>query len=119
MRIAEQFKPQKIILFGSYAYGKPNEDSDVDYMVIFRQRDVDDRGIDIRMAIDFDFPVDLLVRSASVFERRIRMGDQFLIDINTAGKVLYEAAHEGVGPKSGGQLRHSKPGITRKKIAQL
>ena len=34
MRIAEQFKPQKIILFGSYAYGKPNEDSDVDLMVL-------------------------------------------------------------------------------------
>ena len=32
--IADEFQPDKIILFGSYAYGTPNEDSDVDLLVI-------------------------------------------------------------------------------------
>jgi predicted nucleotidyltransferase len=99
MRIAEHFKPQKIILFGSYAYGKPNEDSDVDYMVLMRGTKSEDRALDIRMAIKFDFPVDLLVRSPAVFERRIAMGDFFLMDIKEKGKVLYEAARQSLGLK--------------------
>ncbi len=33
-RIASEFRPERIILFGSYAYGKPNEDSDVDLLVL-------------------------------------------------------------------------------------
>jgi predicted nucleotidyltransferase len=119
MRIAEQFKPQKIILFGSYAYGKPNEDSDVDFMVLVRGRDADSHDDRIRTGMNFEFPVDLLVRSATEFDRRIKMGDQFLIDINSAGKVLYEAADKGVGNQSRGRLRNRRARTARKKIAQL
>jgi predicted nucleotidyltransferase len=119
MRIAVQFKPQKIILFGSYAYGTPNEDSDVDYMILVRGRNVDAQETNIRMGTDFDFPVDLLVRSASECDRRIKMGDQFLIDIDTAGKVLYEAADKGVGSQSRGRLRNSGPRIACAKVSQL
>jgi predicted nucleotidyltransferase len=119
MRIAEQFKPQKIILFGSYAYGKPNEDSDVDYMVLMRGRNVEDRALDIRMAIKFSFPVDLLVRSPSRFERRIAMGDFFLTEIKEKGKVLYEAPDKGMGRKSRGRLRQRQSRVSRTKAAQL
>jgi predicted nucleotidyltransferase len=119
LQIAERFKPERIILFGSYAYGKPNEDSDVDFMVLVRGLNVDEQETNIYMGMNFTFPVDLLVRSTSEFNRRIKMGDQFLIDINTAGKVLYEAADKGVGGKSRGRFRHGKSGVARKKVAQL
>jgi predicted nucleotidyltransferase len=32
--IAEEFRPDKIVLFGSYAYGTPHENSDVDLLVV-------------------------------------------------------------------------------------
>lgn len=86
-------------------------------MILVRGRNVDDRSLDIRMAIDFDFPVDVLVRSSTEFNRRNRMGDQFLIDINTAGKVLYEASDKRVAGKSRGVLRNRKPGVARQKVA--
>jgi predicted nucleotidyltransferase len=41
-RVAKQFNPERIILFGSYAYGKPREDSDVDLLVVLRHETVDD-----------------------------------------------------------------------------
>ncbi len=110
MKIAEQFKPQKIILFGSYAYGKPNEESDVDLMILMRRVKAD-RALDVRMAIKFDFPVDVLVRSTAVFERRIAMGDFFLMDIKEKGKVLYETTDQGMGRKSRRRLpiRKARP----------
>lgn len=62
--VAERFKPQRIVLFGSYAYGKPNQDSDVDLLVVMpedrRQRR---KAVEIREAINADFPLDLLVRT--------------------------------------------------------
>jgi len=119
MRIAEKFKPQKIILFGSYAYGKPNAESDVDLMVLMRGRNVEDRAIDVRSAIEFSFPVDLLVRSPAVFERRIAMGDFFLMDIKEEGKVLYEALDEIAGRQGRGGLRVTKARIPGKKSTQL
>jgi predicted nucleotidyltransferase len=46
-RIAERFEPDKIILFGSYAYGTPHEESDVDLLVIMRCRNAIDQSIRI------------------------------------------------------------------------
>ena len=46
-RIAERFQPDKIILFGSYAYGKPHEESDVDLLVIMRTKNAIDQSIRI------------------------------------------------------------------------
>ena len=104
-QIAAQFQPQRIILFGSYAYGTPSTDSDVDLLVLIKGTRVHDRALGIREAIDFKFPVDLLVRSPDEFNRRLRWGDQFLREIQRKGKVLYEAADARVGEKSRGRLR--------------
>jgi uncharacterized protein len=117
--IAERFKPERIILFGSYAYGKPNEHSDVDYMVLFNGRKVSDRDLDIRAVIKFDFPVDLLVRSRAEFERRIALEDFFLREINDKGVVLYEAADQGVGEKSGRRLHQRRTRVSRAKVAKF
>ena len=66
--IARGFHPQKIVLFGSYAYGKPTEDSDVDLLVIMnRTRLKGERmSVRIRHAIPRDFPLDLLVRTPAL-----------------------------------------------------
>jgi predicted nucleotidyltransferase len=93
-RVARQFKPERIILFGSYAYGKPTADSDVDLLVVMRhnQRNVE-KAIEIRLALDAHFPLDLLVRTPERIQERIALGDFFMREIVTKGEVLYEAAH--------------------------
>jgi len=93
-QVAKQFNPQKIILFGSYAYGRPSEDSDVDILVIMP---FDGRGTqkatEILMALDPRFPIDLLVRTPEQIKTRVALGDFFLREITQKGKILYEAVN--------------------------
>jgi uncharacterized protein len=104
--IASQFKPRKIILFGSYAYGTPTADSDVDLLIITPYRGESHKiATQIRMAIDIPFPADILVRSPAEFRTRIRLNDFFMRDIEQRGEVLYDAGNSGVGKKSGRRLR--------------
>jgi len=99
--IARKYNPERILLFGSYANGCPNADSDVDILVVFHGNgDVADRSLKIRTALNPDFPLDLLTRSAGVISRRIKQGDYFLREITETGKTLYEAGHKNVGGKS-------------------
>lgn len=93
-RIAEEFKPKRIILFGSYAYGKPTPDSDVDLLVIFAGRGSRaDESLDIRIRLDPRFPLDLLTRSAGEVAKRIAWNDWFLQEVMEKGKVLYESGN--------------------------
>ena len=96
--VARRFKPRKIILFGSYAYGKPTEDSDVDLLVImpFEGRS-SEKATEIRLRVRSTFPLDLLVKTPDTVRKRIAMEDFFLREITQKGKLLYEAAHAGVG----------------------
>jgi predicted nucleotidyltransferase len=93
--VARQFKPQKIILFGSYAYGHPTEDSDVDILVImpFQGRNPE-KATEIWMATKPRFPIDIMVRKPEELQKRLKMGDFFLREITEKGKVLYEASHK-------------------------
>src|SRR5438309_6675819 len=91
-QIAERFQPEKVILFGSYAYGTPTPDSDVDLLVVMPARDQFSQAVRIAEAIERGFPLDLLVRTPRVLEQRLRWGDWFLREIVTRGKVLYEKA---------------------------
>jgi predicted nucleotidyltransferase len=89
--IAREFRPRKIVLFGSYAYGKPTEDSDVDVLVIMpfnRQRGR--KSLEIRQRIPADFPLDLIVRTPEFIARRLRWGDCFIQEILAKGHILYE-----------------------------
>jgi predicted nucleotidyltransferase len=97
-QIARQFHPDKIILFGSYAYGNPTPDSDVDLLVIMPTRNQIEQAVRIDEAIDErGFPLDLLVRTPKTLADRLRWGDSFLREIMDRGKVLYEKDHGGVG----------------------
>lgn len=96
--IARQFQPEKIILFGSYAYGEPTSDSDVDLLVVmpFDGRSVH-KEIEIRQAIRAPFALDLLVRSSQQIQQRLDMGDFFIRDIVEKGRVIYETDYARVG----------------------
>ncbi len=91
-KIVALFHPQKVILFGSHAYGAPTKDSDVDILVIMETplRPVE-QAVEIRRAVDFPFPVDLLVRTPEQVKYRLEIGDIFLKEIMTEGQMLYEA----------------------------
>src|SRR5213595_2895910 len=92
-QVAERFHPEKIILFGSYAYGTPHEESDVDLMVIMQARNVIDQSIRIGLAFERQFSVDLHVRTPRQVERGLKENDRdwFLWEVMTKGKVLFEA----------------------------
>ena len=92
--VARRFHPQRIILFGSYAYGQPTRDSDVDLLVVIRHRKRNvEKAIEISRTVDAPFPMDLLVRTPARVEERIALGDFFMREIVIKGEVLYEAPH--------------------------
>jgi predicted nucleotidyltransferase len=91
-RIAREFRPRRIVLFGSYAEGKATPDSDVDLLVILpRKGKAVEKSVAIRLATRPTFPLDLLVRTPAEVRKRLAMGDTFIRDILEKGKVLYEA----------------------------
>lgn len=92
-KVARAFRPKKVILFGSYAYGRPEEASDVDILVIMPTplRSVE-QAIEIRRTVRSSFPLDLIVRTPEQIEERLSLGDFFIKEVLVKGRVLYEAA---------------------------
>lgn len=97
-QIATQFEPKQIILFGSYAYGTPRPESDVDLLIVMETplRERDQRW-KIREAINYNFGLDLIVRKPEILAQRLEWGDFFLREITEKGKVVYESTHNGIG----------------------
>src|SRR5882762_5489194 len=93
-QIAAEFRPQRIVLFGSYAYGEPTHDSDVDLLVVlpFTGRPVR-KAIEIRSRVRPKIPIDLMVRTPDQLADRIEQGDWFMREIVEKGRTLYEADH--------------------------
>lgn len=87
--VVERFHPEKIILFGSHAYGTPHADSDVDILVIMPVRNQLDAAVRISLAVDPPFPLDIIVRTPKNMKWRLAEGDSFLQEITSKGKVLY------------------------------
>ena len=94
-QIAREFNPDRIILFGSHAYGQPGDDSDVDILVVlpFKGKPVR-KAIEIRNRINPGIPVDLIVRTAAQVAERIANNDWFMREIVEKGRTLYEANHD-------------------------
>src|SRR5438270_2217593 len=99
-QVADRFRPDKIILFGSYAYGTPHQDSDVDILVVMPAKNELSQATRIRLAVERRFPMDLIVRTPGNLRWRLEQGDWFLREIVSRGKVLYEKANPRVGAKS-------------------
>lgn len=94
-RIVEEYHPLKVILYGSYAYGTPDADSDIDMLIIkdTRERFID-RFVEVkRLVADSNrrIPFEPIVLTPGEIERRLAIGDQFIQEIMTRGKVLYAA----------------------------
>ena len=92
-KILKEYQPKMIILFGSYAYGEPTEDSDIDLLII---KDTEKRPIDRwvevkRLLRDFTrtFPVSPLVYTSKEIEERTAIRDFFIEEILEKGEVLY------------------------------
>ena len=90
-KIVEHFHPDKVILFGSRAWGEPTRESDLDLLVVM---DVD--GSPIRKASEISriarprfLPMDIIVRTSDEIEHRREIGDPFIKMIMNKGKMLY------------------------------
>ena len=95
--IRRKYKPQKIVLFGSYARGRPTEDSDIDLFIV-KETDARmvDRFVEVKRLIydpQLRIPVSPLVYTPQELEERLNMGDDFVKEIMSEGMVLYEETH--------------------------
>lgn len=93
--IAEKFNPEKIILFGSHAYGKPTAWSDVDLLVVMEtpKGELETIMEIVRSLPPILFSVDILARSSNTIKKREMMGDQFMKEIIVKGRILYARDH--------------------------
>ncbi len=102
----KQIHPYKIILFGSYAYGDADQDSDIDLLVVTDSAAFPknyQEKIDIYLAvarvirdIRKQTPVDLIVHTRSMHKKFIELGSMFSREILQKGIVLYETDHKRV-----------------------
>lgn len=94
-QIATRFQPERIILFGSHAYGEPHPGSDVDMLVVMETPLKEaEQAVRICQRIDYHFGLDLIVRTPATLRRRLALGDSFLREIVDQGIVLYERPHD-------------------------
>ena len=87
------YRPEKIILFGSYAYGRPRKDSDIDLLIIkqTKARHID-RAVKIREIIKDEnrfFAIEPLVYTPYEIKKRLEMEDDFIKTILEKGVILY------------------------------
>lgn len=89
----KKYKPKRVILFGSRAWGKPGKDSDIDLLIIKKTKQNPYKRIpEARSYLhDVDQAFDLLVLTPAEVEKRLRLGDFFIENIIKKGKVLYES----------------------------
>jgi len=90
--VVEEFAPQRVILFGSYAHGDATPDSDVDLLVVMRtKKRTIQQALEIRQCIPCPFPLDLLVRTPRDVRERLALRDCFLETVINKGRTLYES----------------------------
>ena len=94
-RLRDEYSPEKIILFGSYADGSSRPDSDIDLLIIKQTRDrFIDRWISVRRILsdkNRSIGLETLVLTPEEIANRISIGDQFIADIMMNGRLLYAA----------------------------
>lgn len=105
-QVVGRFHPEKIILFGSHASGRPHKDSDVDILVVMPARNQLEQAFKIRLAIPAPFSMDLIVRTPHNIQWRLQEGESFLTEIVSNGKVLYEKDDRRMGAKSRSRPHH-------------
>ena len=90
-KIAVDFNPDKIVLFGSYAYGNARVDSDIDLLVIMPfEGSSFSKSLEILNRLDLHIPIDLIAKRPEEVKRRYLEYDPFIREAIDKGKVLYE-----------------------------
>ncbi len=94
-RIVSELKPEKIILFGSYAYGNPTQDSDVDLLIIMETNGKNKEMYRAASMLLYprQFPVDIIIKTPKEVEDALKGGKDnsfFIREIVKKGKVLYD-----------------------------
>jgi predicted nucleotidyltransferase len=88
--IVAQCAPEKVIFFGSHAYGKPTNDSDIDLFVVANIRGIASERIrTVRRAVPDQVAVEIVVRTPEEVERSLKGRDWFVKEVFQEGKVLY------------------------------
>lgn len=92
-KLLAEYAPQKVILFGSYAYGNPRPDSDIDLLVVKETSErFIERWVTVRRILsdpERTLPLETIVLTPEEVSRRLAIGDQFLAEIMEKGEVLY------------------------------
>ena len=93
--VIDAYQPEKIILFGSYAYGQPDADSDLDLLIIKKTSErFIERWINVRQIVsdpERSIPFEPIVLTPDEVQERLAAGDQFVEEIIKKGEVLYAA----------------------------
>ncbi len=91
-KIVKEFNPEKIILFGSYAWGNPTDDSDIDFFIIKKSElPRVERQMELRRKLwGSGIPMDLLVYTPEEVKKRLDIEDPFTEYVLKHGKVLYQ-----------------------------
>jgi predicted nucleotidyltransferase len=119
-RIVAEFQPDRVILFGSYAYGEPTADSDVDLLVVMPYKGRPYRkAAAIASRCPDPFPMDMLVRSRDDVRRRVAMNDWFMREVVEKGVVLYDADDKRVGVQGRRRLERRSDRLQVAQVAQL
>lgn len=94
-RLRAEYDPEKIILFGSFAHGTTQADSDLDLLIV---KQTNERFIDrwsrVRQILSDPsrtIALETLILTPQEISERLARGDQFLAEILTHGRVLYAA----------------------------
>lgn len=114
-RIVERLQrihPDRVILFGSYAYGKPHKDSDIDLIVVLNKHGIGKtyrEKVKNRMLvgrelleIEREVPIDTLVYTLDEWKLLLKQNSAFSRLIRQKGVMLYEADHTGMDEQSKG-----------------
>ncbi len=96
-----ELNPYLILLFGSYAYGTPHEDSDIDLLVVTKDNFIpknfeEKHKIYLQVSrkirhIKMQIAVDLIVHTLPMYEKFIKQDSSFAHEITTQGKIIYES----------------------------
>ena len=94
-RLVSEYALQKIILFGSYAFGRPNEDSDIDLFIIKETSERLPQRMDrvrrLLTGAHRGIPFDPIILTPQEVDQRLKAGDQFIAEIIQRGEILHAA----------------------------
>lgn len=90
LKIAQEYNPEKIILFGSFAWGKPNDNSDVDLLIVKNTENVHNLAMNIDgFLFPRSFPIDLIVYTPEQIKKEIDLEEPFILKATKQGKILF------------------------------